>query len=420
MISLIWPLKIKIFPCSYLIMGLFCLCFCQDVKAQLFGFQLEQGKKYSSFPIEIHNQLVVIPVTLGGLIPLKMILDTGVRSTILFDRSYTDILGAPYTRTISITGIGQMRKVEALVAYNMSLDMPGIKGQSQSMLVLAEDYLELSKYLGIEVHGVLGYEVFNRFIVRIDYGKKILTLYDPRYFKTPRRFTRVDIDIIDTKPYLIAPLQFDDTTQIEARLLVDTGASHALLLHTEYDSLMYLPEKRIASKLGRGLTGEVEGHMARVKGLKLSHYKLDEVIAAFPDDIYYTDSTSLDRHGVLGGEVLGKFTVIINYFSGTMLLRKNYKFRKPFEYNMSGLEIMARGKNRNVYQVISVRQDSPADRQQIERGDIIVGINGQEASRLTLSNVFSIMNSKEGKKIRLVIRRGTTITKKKFVLEREI
>ncbi|MCC5930025.1 MAG: aspartyl protease family protein [Cyclobacteriaceae bacterium] len=398
---------------------LFCLVL-HPLQAQFFGYEFKDGKTKVSFPIEIHNHLVIIPVTLEGLVQLNFILDTGVRSTILFERSITDVLGIPYNRTISISGVGQMRQVEALVAYGVSLEIPGIRGYGQSMLVLAEDYLQLRNYLGVEVHGVIGYDLFSRFVIRIDYARKMVTFYHPRLFQPPRRFERIDLDISDTKPYAILPFQFRDSVEFDARFLVDTGASHALLVHSEFDERIMIPERNIASKLGRGLSGDVEGYMARVKGIDIAGYHIEDIVAAFPEAGYYGDSVNILRHGVLGGEMLSRFTVIIDYYRKRMYMKKNYSFRRPFEYNMSGLEFMAQGKDLNKFEVKSVRKGSPGYQAGIQEGDIVVMLNGLDASRLSMSHIFSLMNSRDGRKIRMTIRRKGQVIKKRFVLISEI
>ena len=65
-------------------------------------------------------------------------------------------------------------------------------GHGHAMLVLAEDYLELRNYLGTDVHGILGYELlFLRFIVEINYDKRMMTLTLPERFKPKRKFQTI-------------------------------------------------------------------------------------------------------------------------------------------------------------------------------------------------------------------------------------
>src|SRR5688572_30515261 len=190
---------------------------------QVLGFALEQGRKKARIPIEINNNLVVIPVVLNGQLPLKFILDTGVRTAILTEKIFSDILNLTYSRKYSVGGPGGKKLVEAFVTNNVTLDLPpGIHGEGHALLVLEEDYL------GVDVHGILGYELFRRFIVSIDYDKKELVLTRPEKYKPRGRFITLPITIEDTKPYIVTNVVMNDTTTASVKLLIDSGASHGL------------------------------------------------------------------------------------------------------------------------------------------------------------------------------------------------
>src|SRR6476620_8671730 len=96
--------------------------------SQNLGFSLVEGRKSAEIPIEISNNLIIIPVTLNGMLPLKFILDTGVRTTILTEKAFADILHLTYTRKYTISGLGGENVVDALITNNVSLDLPGIHG----------------------------------------------------------------------------------------------------------------------------------------------------------------------------------------------------------------------------------------------------------------------------------------------------
>ena len=141
------------------------------------------GRTRVEIPIEIHNNLVVVPLVLNDQLPLKFVLDTGVRTAILTQKSFSDILNLVYSRKYTITGPGGEKMVDAYVTNNVSLGLPGVHGRGHALLVLDQDYLELRNYLGTDVHGILGYELFSRFIVKVDYERNLLTLYLPNVFK---------------------------------------------------------------------------------------------------------------------------------------------------------------------------------------------------------------------------------------------
>src|SRR5882672_6149200 len=218
----------------FLLLAVITPVFCE---AQL-GFSITGGRKRVQFPIEVCNNLVVIPVVLNGQLPLKFILDTGVRTTILTEKTFSDILRLTYGRHYLVAGPGGEKIVEAHVTNNVTLDMPGVHGEGHAMLVLEEDYLELRNYLGMDVQGVLGYEVFSRFIVEVDYERKLLTLSSPEYFHPKRKYQAIRITIEDTKPYMQVPVEMKDGAVVNAKLLVDSGASHGLMLDPTSNKLI--------------------------------------------------------------------------------------------------------------------------------------------------------------------------------------
>lgn len=390
-------------------------------RAQTLGFSLPNGKSKVQFPIEIYNNLVVVPVILNHQLPLKFILDTGVRTSILTEKAYSDILNLPYSRQLIISGPGEERLVVAYVTNNVSLDMPGVQGRGHAMLVLEEDYLELRNYLGTDVHGILGYELFSRFIIQVDYERKLLTLMLPHRFKEKRKYKWMPALIQDTKPYVTANLQLNDTTSVSAKLLVDSGASHGLLLEANSNSKITVPQKNLTSIIGRGLGGVITGKIGKIKSIKLSGFEIEDVITNFPDPETYMDtlktSRLVSRNGSLGGEILSRFTVIYNFPGEKIYLKKNGAYKKKFYFSLSGLTVRAKGSRLKSFEVTNVRVGSVAAQTDVRVGDRIISVNGIVATDLNLNVVNAFLNSKPGRRIVLQLERGTEKLKKEFRLE---
>ena len=390
-----------------------------SVYSQVLGFSLADGRRRVEIPIETHNNLVVVPVVLNGALPLKFILDTGVRTAILTQKTFSDILNLSYSRKYTISGPGGEQIIDAYITNNVSLELPGVTGRGHALLVLGQDYLELRNYLGTEVHGILGYELFSRFIIEIDYEKKILTLSLPRRFKKRRRFQSIPIRIEDTKPYVTTPVVLSDGTQLTAKLLVDSGASHGLMLEPTSDPRIEVPDSAVSSVIGRGLGGEIIGKIGRIKSLKLGKYEIKNVIANFPDPNSYFDSLKLGatkRNGAIGGEILSRFTVIFNFPKEEMYLKKNSSFKKKFHYNLSGLTVKAKGSRLNVFEITHVTEKSVAYRAGVMEGDLVVSINGIHTKTLDLNTINGFLNNKPGKKINLVVDRNGQQMKFSFEL----
>jgi len=401
-----------------MVFGIGCNAFAQNL-----GFSLAYGKKKVEIPIEIQNNLVIIPVVLNDALPLKFILDTGVRTAILTQKTFTDILNLVYARKYTISGPGGENVVDAYVTNNVSLGLPGVHGKGHAMLVLGHDYLELRNYLGTDVHGILGYELFSRFIVQIDYERKILTLMVPERFRRKRKYQVIPMTIQDTKPYVVLPIVLENGQTLNAKLLVDSGASHGLLLEPTSNDIIQVPENAVSSLIGRGLGGEIVGKVGRIKSVSMGSYHLDEVIANFPDPNSYIDSIKMGnifRNGSVGGEILSRFTVIFSFPSEKMYLKKNSSFKRKFYYNLSGITLKAKGAQLNTFEITEVRDKSPSQTAGIQPGDIVLTLNGISVRELDLNTMNGFLNSKPGRKIKLEISRNGEKIKKEFELKDQI
>jgi C-terminal processing protease CtpA/Prc len=103
-----------------------------------------------------------------------------------------------------------------------------------------------------------------------------------------------------------------------------------------------------------------------------------------------------------------------------LYLKKNINFSTPFEYNMSGLDVLATGLMLNEFTIQNVKPGSPSDEAGILPGDRILIINGQYAEDLTLNEINHIFHSRPGKKVWMkLLREGKTV-KRSFILERII
>lgn len=401
---------------------LFCSLFIPFLSsAQQLGFTLADGQKRARIPIEIYNNLIVAPVILNGQVPLKFIIDTGVRTAILTDKELSDFLNLNYTRKYTISGIGGEKLVDAYVTNDVSLDLPGVNSRGHALLVLDQDFLQLKSFMGADIHGILGYELFSRFIVQVDYQHKELVLMSPRRFKPNRKYQMLPMTIQDTKPYILCDVKVNDTTTVRVKLLIDSGASHGLFLDPESDPRIQVPAQNVSSIIGRGIAGAMYGKIGRVPSLTLGDFQVTDVITNFPDPESYIDSLKISptvfRNGAIGGEMLSRFKVIFDFSAEKLYLRKNHSFKKKFYYNLSGLTVKATGENLDEFEISDVREKSPSFHAGLLPGDLIEKINGLPSENLDLHQINGFFNSAPGKRISIeVVRNGETI-KKEFRLE---
>ena len=116
----------------------------------------------------ISQNLVIIPVSVNGSVPLPFILDTGVRSTMILEPALKqplklDIHGRAYVLGLGSEGIVEAERSEYNHIQIGSLSLT----DSASLLVLPENTLHLSSLLGFPVYGIIGYELFSRHPVSV-------------------------------------------------------------------------------------------------------------------------------------------------------------------------------------------------------------------------------------------------------------
>ncbi|MFY0626441.1 MAG: PDZ domain-containing protein [Reichenbachiella sp.] len=389
---------------------------------QTIGFSLMDGKTKSKIEFEYYNNLIIIPVTINGGIQIKFILDTGVQYPILTEKYLGDVLEFEYDRRVVVHAPGVNDSLSALVTNNIHLSLADgtHSGMNQSLVVLEKDYLMLREHLGIEVYGIIGYDIFSRFIVKINYEEKYIELYEPKKFRQKRNYKKLPMTISNTKPYIDVTVNKGKQDEKIMKLMVDTGAGHSLLLNNpEFNSI--LPEKNIPSVIGRGIGGEIYGHLGRLSTISVNQFDLEQPIVSFPLKGDYGSLAKRGSHnGTVGGEFLSRFNVVFDYFSGNLYLKKNKYYTRDFEYDMSGMTIVAHGGDFDRFKVTSVRYESPAYDAGIRSGDIIMTINGYDYETLKLSGANALLRNKPGKKITVKIKDGDSSIKKSFKLERYI
>ena len=395
----------------------------KEVCAQQIGFDFPQGVRRVEIPFERHNNLIIIPITINNTFTLKFILDTGVQYAILTEKLIADWLNLKYDRRLIIQGPGANDSISALVVQRISMELPGgvTSGINQSLLVLEKDYLDLKNNLGADVYGIIGYDIFSRFVVEINHDHNYIVLHEPHRFKGRGFKRKVPMKVVSTKPYINASLTFENGSQSSMNLMVDTGASHALLLHEDPNNNHFLPSKTLDAIIGRGLGGDINGFIGRVQGATIDRFHFENPISSFPEpDDYGSPIKNSTRNGTIGGEILIRFNLAFDYFKGYLHLSKSEEHKKKFEYDMSGMMFIANDLQLNSLKIIEIRENSPAEGAGLLPGDIITTINGRTIGKGSFNQLITLLRSKPGRKISIKFLRDQEELKTTFKLERMI
>ncbi|MBO2008058.1 aspartyl protease family protein [Hymenobacter negativus] len=358
--------------------------------------------------MQLQRNLLVVNAWLNGYGPFNFLLDTGVSTSIITSPALADSLGLSHGERFRVVGAGGSDT--GLLAYqsdNVQVTMPGIIAPRMSWLVLSEDVLNLSGYVGIPIHGILGSELFRSFVVTLKPEAGHLLLNDSATYRAPkgRKWANIPLSLERGKAYFTAPVQLSDSVNMSLKLVLDTGASHALSLELDSDPRLVGPAKRLPTDLGRGLTGIVQGYLGRVPRLQLGHFQLPSVLTSYPNSGDVHQRIDVPRNGNVGYELLKRFLLVIDYPHRRMLLRPNTHFRDAFEHDMSGMELLATGPDYRRFLVLRVMPDSPAAVAGLEIDEELLSINFLPVSVFTLTQLSHMLHSQDGRTLLLLLRR---------------
>ncbi|WP_375447788.1 aspartyl protease family protein [uncultured Fibrella sp.] len=390
-----------------------------------FGYFLKGNRTSVRVPFELHSNLIVVKIQINQSDTLNFILDTGVSNTIITDPLALQNQPLRLTRKMKLSGAGEGSSLSAIIAIDNELSMGGMQATHQNLVVLEDDILHLSEYVGIPIHGIFGYDLFNSFVVGIDFRNRELTLTEPKRYKYKSRYgDRYPIIIQNAKPYLDVTALLSGERTVPLRVVLDTGAGHALMLDGQSTvCALPRPEKLLRAQLGRGLNGVINGSLGRIEGLRLGRHELQNVIASFPDSSSFGMRivNTADRQGNVGCELLRRFTVTFNYPEQYIVLKPVRRLlHEQFEHDMSGLELKAKGDRFRTYYIEKIVNDSPADVAGLKEGDELMFVNNDLASGLTISDIHKSLQRGEGREVTLVVRRSNQLVVISFALKRMI
>ena len=416
------------------------------------GFHLFQTER-TKVKFQLIDNLIIIPVEING-VSLSFILDSGVSRPILFNIVNTsDSLKLKNVESIYLRGLGDGGSIEALKSTENEFKIGSALNVNQDVFIITDESINFTARLGIPVHGIIGYDVFKNFIVEINYGSKFIRFnkLESFHYKNCKKCETLSLILFEDKPFIDAFVETNNK-RIPVKLLMDSGGSDALWLF-EDRALGLVPEnnKYFIDFFGRGLSGSVYGKKSKISKFSINDFHLKNVNVAYPDSAAISFARKFkERSGSMGGELLRRFNIILDYNNAKVTFRKNNHFNDPFEYNKSGIVLEQKGVRvvvdlsdrspfkisepeeslsrlsvkeaykfllKPAFTIVELRPESPAERVGLKLGDIILSVNHKKVSHLKMQEVNAFFRDKNGKLIKLVIDRDGVIMSFNFKLE---
>lgn len=360
-------------------------------------FRLAGDATSTTVPFELLGGHIHLHVMLDGHGPFTFVCDTGGQNILTPEVAKT--LGVAVEGALQGRGVGE-KSADVGFAKVKQLTLGAATLDNQVFAVF--DLSELAGVGGTPFDGIVGYEVFKRFVVRVDYETSKLTLTLPSAYKPSGKGTVVPFTFDGTHP------QVDGTIDgIPGRFTIDTGSRSSV------DLLRPFAEKhQFAEKLGaklEGITGWGVGGPSRSLIGRAHRLALGGVIVESPVTLLARNErggfTDPYIAGNVGSGVLARFNLTFDYGHKTIVFEPNPRAPARDTYDRAGLWMNATADG--TFEVIEVIAGAPAAKAGLQVGDRVLAIDGKATPDLRLPDVrLRLRTDAVGTEVRFRVRRA--------------
>jgi aspartyl protease/PDZ domain-containing protein len=349
----------------------------------------------TTVPFRLLNNHIYAEVKVNGKGPFLMIFDTGGHD--ILTPGTAKALGVNSEGQAVGTGAGE-GTVDVGFARHVTFQVGDLVLKDQTISVLPITTVAAE---GFEEQGMMGFELFRRFVTVIDYGAHTLTFIDPTKFHPADAGVAVPFVFYDHLPQVKgtfegAPGIFD----------IDTGSRAEITITKPFADANHLREthpKGVVAVDGWGVGGRSISYVTKAKSLTLGSVKVDDFIAGLATQSKGSFSDP-NYQGNVGTRLLKRFVVTFDYGHQVMYLKA---LPAPVAdigtFDRSGVWINASPKG---FKIVDVTAGSAAAEAGLKAGDEITAVDGAPASGLVLSDLRAKLRNPKVAKVALTVESG--------------
>ena len=375
-------------------------------------YSYNSTKSKITVPFRLFNNIIIVDVKVNDTRTLKFIFDSGCKSTIIIHPMWLDSFTIPYHQKVYFSGLGFNDSIETVKIDDGKLQLGQITGEHIPIFILSKDSLSLDHYLGTDVDGIFGAEIFEKYYIRVNYKSRLIEIYDKKPVKKIKAsYNKLPVVMRKSKGYVSCMVQNHKNDFYLSELLLDTGSNIPVIIKNKEPADLNI-DYYIDAEIGEGLSGPMYSRVSRLKRLFLDTLKLDSIVVAFnetPITFKELDENTLD--GNIGNDILNRLDLFFAFPENAIYFKPTSRIKEPFDFNVSNIILLENKSKNGGFIVKSVAGDSPPLLAGLQKGDEILKIDRYDCADLRIEDALSLLNKRIGKKIILHYERNNVVTK---------
>lgn len=270
-----------------------------------------------TLPFREDHGWVLLPASVNGKPEVDFVLDTGASMLALLAGEKTKALGLDMSGVKRLGSEDQLAAPTGAPQYGMDIDFGPLALLDQTALAIPVETLKcVAQVRDAPFVGVVGHELLSRYVVAIDYDRKVVVLHDPDTYEYTGNGRIVAADISGRQPFVDAAVTAPDGSSYTARMHVDSGAGITASLFPQTSEQIVMP------KTGKERSGcFVGGEATYLAGNSVDFSLGGGAPLTIPVE-YSTGKEVIDtdQNGRLGAKFLRNYNVIFDYSRERMIL----------------------------------------------------------------------------------------------------
>jgi Aspartyl protease/PDZ domain len=353
---------------------------------------IANGANSATIPFKLLNNHIYANVLVNGKGPFFFVFDTGGHDLLM--PATAKALG------IATEGAGAgMGAGEAVVttsnARGVTFEIGDVTLKNQTIAIVPFS----GGIDGYNEQGMIGFEIFRRFVTVIDYGKRTLTFIDPAHFDPRGAGIALPFVFYSHLP------QIEGSFEGKAgKFDIDTGSRDEVTITKPFvdaNNLIAKHPNGVTAVDGWGVGGRSVSYLTRSDDLTLGTVKINHVVAGFSTQSKGSLSDP-NFEGNVGSGLLKRFVVSFDYDHQIMYLKPLVPpVPDAGAFDRAGFWINATPKG---FEIVDLTPGGPAQKAGLQTGERIVAVDGVAVAALSLSALRQrLRDDKSGTVVKLKI-----------------